>query len=140
MESFDTILQNSLTPVTLVSGVGLLLLTLTNRYGKLLDRIRAILADRKNKKEVEEQVNYLFTSARIQRNAIFCAVFCVLSAVLLILTQFIGLILDIPTTTLGAGLFLLSLSFLSLSLLLFIYDLSKSLRAISVVLKTRSIR
>ena len=37
------ILQLAIGPVILISGVGLLLLTLTNRFGRMLDRSRAII-------------------------------------------------------------------------------------------------
>ena len=39
------ILQTSIGPVILISGVGLLLLTLTNRFGRMLDRARQLNQD-----------------------------------------------------------------------------------------------
>ena len=37
-----TILQTAISPVILISGVGLLLLTMTNRLGRTIDRSRGL--------------------------------------------------------------------------------------------------
>jgi hypothetical protein len=42
------LLQSSIAPVTLISGAGLLLLSMTNRYGRAIDRIRVIVKEVQN--------------------------------------------------------------------------------------------
>ncbi|MGF1482908.1 MAG: DUF2721 domain-containing protein [Opitutales bacterium] len=42
---FNDILTSALTPVTLISGVGLLLLSMTNRYTHTTARLRSLMAD-----------------------------------------------------------------------------------------------
>jgi Protein of unknown function (DUF2721) len=39
------VLQVAIGPVILISGVGLLLLTLTNRYGRTIDRSRLLVGE-----------------------------------------------------------------------------------------------
>lgn len=39
-ESAARVLQSSISPVVLISAVGLMLLTLTNRFGRAIDRVR----------------------------------------------------------------------------------------------------
>ena len=41
------VLQVAIGPVILVSGVGLLLLTMTNRLGRILDRTRLLVRERR---------------------------------------------------------------------------------------------
>ena len=38
---FQEVLSSALTPITLISGVGMLILCMTNRYSHCMDRIRA---------------------------------------------------------------------------------------------------
>ncbi len=45
IQSFIQFLQASITPVALISGVGLLLLTITNRLGRVIDRTRHLVAE-----------------------------------------------------------------------------------------------
>jgi hypothetical protein len=42
LDHVTQVLQLSITPVALISGVGLLLLTVTNRLGRVIDRARAL--------------------------------------------------------------------------------------------------
>jgi hypothetical protein len=39
------LLQASVSPVTVISGVGLLILSMTNRYGRVIDRVRTLLKE-----------------------------------------------------------------------------------------------
>ena len=51
---FDAVVSNALTPITLISGVGLVMLCMTNRYNHTVDRIRQLLqlyADSTNTEE-----------------------------------------------------------------------------------------
>ncbi len=57
IDSFVRFLQSSISPIVLISGVGLLLLSLSNRLGRTTDRSRDIvkelreIRDKKVKKE-----------------------------------------------------------------------------------------
>ena len=42
MDSFAALLTNSITPVTLISGVGLMMLCMTARYNHTTDRVRQL--------------------------------------------------------------------------------------------------
>ena len=45
IQNFTHFLQSCITPVALISGIGLLLLTITNRLGRTIDRTRQLVAD-----------------------------------------------------------------------------------------------
>jgi hypothetical protein len=51
LHHFDALvplLQASLSPVTVISGVGLLLMSMSNRYGRIIDQVRHMLASKDN--------------------------------------------------------------------------------------------
>ena len=62
MSEFDPILQATLTPVALISGVGLLLLSMVNRYNHALDRTRQLLKERqcRTRRKEHQRLNNRF--------------------------------------------------------------------------------
>ncbi len=48
---FEGVLRAALTPVALISGVGLLLLSMINRYHHALNRVRQLMAERARTKD-----------------------------------------------------------------------------------------
>ncbi len=63
------ILQTAIGPVILISGVGLLLLTMTNRLGRVIDRARSLARERtqvdeSNQASIEAQLRILWVRAR----------------------------------------------------------------------------
>jgi hypothetical protein len=45
LQSLVPLLQASISPVTVISGVGMLLLSMTNRYGRVIDRVRHLIKE-----------------------------------------------------------------------------------------------
>lgn len=79
MLDFDVILQATLTPVALISGVGLLLLSMVNRYNHAIDRIRYLLKEKPARAEAElrkldQSIAVLYRRCKLMRNAILCVV------------------------------------------------------------------
>lgn len=129
--SFDaliSILQVAIGPVILISGVGLLLLTMTNRFGRILDRSR--LLTQEHHASSAEQLAILMRRAHILRAAIALATLCVLLAAVMIIGLFIGPVLKLGNPLLVAALFVSSMLALIVSLILFMADLNLSLRAL----------
>src|SRR6266571_4974212 len=89
------ILQMAIGPVILISGVGLLLLSMTNRLGRVIDRSR-LLAEALRKAEAAErqrlasQLKILSRRARLVRLAIILATLSVLLAGVLIIALFLA--------------------------------------------------
>src|SRR5690349_13281838 len=89
------IIQVAVGPVILISGIGLLLLTMTNRFGRIIDRSRILAAVLRDGRESERehaqaQVAILWRRARLVRSAIALASVSVLTAAVLVITLFIG--------------------------------------------------
>lgn len=136
------VLQMAIGPVILISGVGLLLLSMTNRFGRVIDRARQTAevlrhagADRDR---CVAQLKMLHRRARLLRRAIILAVASVLMAALLVITVFITAAIRSDMGLPVMVLFLASMSFLIISLLFFIQDLNLSLGALALEIGVES--
>jgi hypothetical protein len=126
------ILQVAIGPVILISGVGLLLLTMTNRFGRISDRTRQLSRELQSPQPYRAlaQLEILLTRARIVRGAITAASVSVLLAAVLIIVMFIGALFKLPSAALIVGLFTSCLVSLIGSLVLFIREVNLSLGAL----------
>lgn len=138
LEGLIPTLQVAIGPVILISGIGLLLLSMTNRLGRTVDRSRDLARECRGAKEADRmraagQLTVLMRRARIMRSAIAGASFSVLCAALLIIVLFVGALLHIEATAvLVATLFIACMTSLIASLLLFMSDVNLSLRALKL--------
>jgi hypothetical protein len=132
-----TVLQTAVGPVVVISGVGLLLLTMTNRLGRIVDRARALAHQaRTTEGEAEEaarvQLRILGERAQLVRMAILLAGICVLFIALVVITLFVTALFKVEIAWLVAALFIISMLCLVASLLFFVRDINKSLQATAV--------
>ncbi|MCU0722363.1 MAG: DUF2721 domain-containing protein [Planctomycetes bacterium] len=133
------ILQTAVGPMILISGVGLLLLTMTNRLGRVIDRARQLDAlvegpDGPAKEHRGEQLAILWGRARLIRLAIGFATGCALFAALLVAVTFLAALLRLEAAWLLGALFVASMLCLIASLLLFLYDVERTLAALKLEL------
>src|SRR5215470_14018500 len=89
------VLQVAIGPVILISGIGLLLLTLTNRFGRAVDRSRQLVRemrelDQADRQRLQGQVQILYRRAGLIRLSIILAAVSVLVASVLIITLFLS--------------------------------------------------
>jgi hypothetical protein len=129
-----TVLQTAIGPVVLISGVGLLLLTMTNRLGRIVDRSRSLAHQARTstgeeRETASAQLHILKQRAELVRWAIAFAAFCVLFAALLVISLFVTALFGIEAAWLVAGLFILSMLCLIASMVMFILDINKALHA-----------
>ena len=129
-------LQTAVSPVILISGLGLLLLTMTNRLGRAIDRARALSSSESPQRpEVRAQINILVERAQLLRRAILCAVSSALCAALLVMTLFITVLLNKNLSSITCALFILCMAGLIGSLAFFMRDVNLSLEALQTKLK-----
>ena len=132
------ILQLAIGPVILISGVGLLLLTMTNRFGRLLDRSRLLNRERPPAElvaAVQAQIEILHRRAAILRLSIILGATTVLLVAVLILVLFVTALFQIEAGWLIVTIFSLSQIALIGSMLTFIHDMNLSLAAVRLELK-----
>jgi hypothetical protein len=131
------ILQLSIVPTVLISGVGLLILTLNNRMAHLLDRIRKLIEDYRVSDDVmlKTQIDLLYRRGKILRKSVFCLVTSIFIDVLVILSVFSIKLFALNGGELIVVLFILSMISFVLGLCYFIYDVNLNLRALKVEMK-----
>jgi hypothetical protein len=131
------VLQMAIGPVILISGIGLLMLSMTNRFGRVIDRSRLVAEARRRaahplRDALSAQLEMLQRRASLLRMAISLAISSVLMAVLLIISVFL---LALSRSEWGLPiivLFFASMAFLISSLIVFIQDLNLSLEALKL--------
>lgn len=133
------VLQVAVGPVILISGVGLLLLSLTNRFGRAVDRSRQLTRELAGAKEADRlrlagQVEILFHRAELIQLAIILAAASMLFAAVLIITLFFTALFQWELAVPVSLLFICCLASLIGSLGMFIMDIRLSLRALKLEL------
>ena len=133
------VLQMAIGPVILISGIGLLLLTLTNRYGRTIDRSRQLVRELRelagaDRKRLEGQIEILYRRARLIRLSILLAGVSVLLASVLIIVLFLTALWKLEVGLLISVLFITCMASLIGSLGTFIRDINLSLGALKMEL------
>jgi hypothetical protein len=135
------ILQVAIGPVILISGVGLLLLSMTNRYGRVIDRARALSDALRRSPGGQErayrpQLAILLRRARLVRLSIILAASSLLMAALMIIALFLAVLLGLENGDVVALLFIASMSSLIGSLGVFLVDINVSLAALKLEIES----
>jgi hypothetical protein len=132
------ILTASIAPVIVISGVGLLLLSMTNRYGRAIDRSRELTrdldaaADEARRRLLAEQVQIIYHRAVSLRRAIILSSASIFFVSVTVLSLFIGQVMGTQVDYVSVPCFGLCLLFLLGSLYYFLQDVSTSLKALEL--------
>jgi len=135
------ILQLATGPVILISGVGLLLLSFTNRLGRLIDRARLLHREKLSGPDLarrtllREQIALIDRRAGILRRAIWLAATAVLLVSLLILVLFLAALFKLELGSVIIALFALALLALIGSMIGFMREIALSLEAVRLETK-----
>jgi hypothetical protein len=135
--SLLAVIQASIAPVVLISGVGLLLLTLSARLGRIVDRTRLVAAELHAAPEeargaLGHQLNVLRHRARLIRMALTLSAAAVAVIGLLITLLFLGLVFEWHVTIVCTLLFVAALLCVVLAMFVFLRELSESLVALEL--------
>ena len=133
------ILTASIAPVIVISGVGLLLLSITNRYGRAIDRARLLARDlgesdpeSARRRHVAEQLRFTSERARILRSSMLYASTSIFFVSLTILSLFAEQLLGLQKDFLALPFFALCLVSLVVSMYYSIRDITVSLEALEL--------
>jgi hypothetical protein len=137
-ESFTRLLQLSTSPVAIISGVGLLLLSITNRLGRVIDRARGLAKglneDQAHATPDRLQLLILFGRARLLRASIILAAASILACCAMIVFLFALNFVGRKMETLVLFTFGLSVLFVFGAMICFVADICSSLNALKVEL------
>ncbi len=133
-------LRDAIGPVILISGVGLLLLTFTNRLGRAIDRARQLDAELPRRAEAERaplraQIAIIYRRAKMIRLCITLAAVSALLAAALIIAVFVAALMQWQYGWLVCVLFIGCMGALVASLVAFIWDINLSLHALKLELE-----
>jgi hypothetical protein len=133
------ILTASIAPVIVISGVGLLLLSITNRYGRAIDRARLLARDlgesdpeSARRRHLADQLRFTSERARILRSSMIYASASIFFVSLTILSLFAEQVLQLQKDYIALPFFALCLLSLVVSMYFSIRDITVSLRALEL--------
>ncbi len=135
LASLLPIIQLAITPVILISGMGALMITLTNRMARIVDRTRQVAeaipnADPLERKHLEDQLEIMWGRALLIRRAVTTNGLSMLLSCLLVVALFAAALYELTLTPVVLGLFGASIGLLIASLVDFLRDIFISLRAL----------
>jgi hypothetical protein len=132
---FIKFLQACVTPVALISGIGLLLLTITNRFGRTIDRTRHLVAELdsglpSNREVKINEIRILNRRSRLLRSSIAAIIISIIASSLIIPLLFLMILFDYDLKIYGYILFVLSILAIFISSIYFFLDVILSLKAL----------
>jgi Protein of unknown function (DUF2721) len=139
LQQLIPVIQTAVGPVILISGVGLLMLSMTTRLGRIIDRSRLLVRELMTASAPEHphliaQLTVLYQRAKIIRLVIILATASVLLAGVLVISLFLAALLQLEAALFVIFCFILCVASLIVSLLLFLIELQMALRALRLEL------
>ena len=138
------ILTASIAPVIVISGVGLLLLSISNRYGRAIDRVRSLAREMSEsdpesprRRHLAEQLRLTDDRAHILKRSMLYASVCIFFVSLTILSLFAEQLLGLQRDFLALPCFALCLVCLVVSMYFSIRDITVSLAALELEVRER---
>jgi Cu/Ag efflux pump CusA len=135
------VLQIAVGPVILISGIGLLLLTLNARVGRIIDRSRELVRQKReapsDQQQLAGQIDILYRRARLVRLSITAAALAILLASVLIIALFLTALMKCEAGLFISIFFTGCLLALIVSVVAFIKDTQLSLGALALELGRR---
>ena len=133
-------LQGSIAPCVLISGGGLLLLSLSNRLARPIERIRHLCDiikahPTKDHQAAKEQIEILYKRCEHLRAAIACIILSISLVSFIVLLLFMGTFYNWPVTLLINILFIASLLLLTVSMIFFFLDIHGSLDSLKIEIR-----
>jgi type IV secretory pathway VirB6-like protein len=135
LSSLLPIIQLAITPVILISGMGALMITLTNRMARIVDRTRDLAeaiptADPDERQHLESQLTIMWRRTLMIRRAVTSNGLSMLVSCLLIVALFAAAMFDWNMRIMVLLLFAASIVLLTASLVDFLRDIFISLHAL----------
>lgn len=136
MVQFTSILGAALTPITLISGVGLILLSLVNRIGRTTDRTRLLIkeieicADSHVRERKIHEVKIIHRRSYMIRNAMISIIISLTCSSLLVFLMIASNFLQLNFYALASSLLIVSVSGIIVSCIFFLIEVILALEAI----------
>ena len=136
-EEFTKILQMSISPVVLISGIGLLMLSMTNCMGRVVENVRALARESREEhgQLSARQIFNLYRRARLLHGAIILSGLAILFTSVIIILLFAIQFYEVALTAVVALCFVLCMGCLIVGTLMFVTEIGLSLKALNSQLR-----
>jgi type IV secretory pathway VirB6-like protein len=137
LSSLLPIIQLAITPVILISGMGALMITLTNRMARIVDRTRQLAelmpqADADERQHLEDRLRIMWRRTLMIRRAVTTNALSMLVSCVLIVVLFAAAMFDWNMRAVVLALFAASILLLTASRVDFLRDIFVSLHALQL--------
>lgn len=137
---FNQSLALALGPITLISGVGLLMICMTNRYNHATNRIRQLMAKRHTFEAgvspfipvIDEEIDLLYMRASLLRRGMLSVALSALLSALLVAVSVGSRFFDVDLAGLESVILVAATLLIVLSALFFSSEISVSLKALAL--------
>ncbi len=130
------VIQAAISPAILISGIGLLMQSMSNRLGRIIDRTRKLMELKKaGERTVDAQIKIIWRRARLLRVSITLSAIGALSAAINIILIFLSATFDLKIDMAVIGLFIFGMASVIVALSVYIVEINQSLRAIELELE-----
>ncbi len=131
------VIQLSVAPVFLLSGIGIILTVLTNRLARVVDRARRLedaadSADPPEREAIYRQLKVMARRAHLMNRAITLSTISALLVAFVVVTLFLGAFFDFNTSLPIAGMFILAMLALIAALLIFLREVFLSISTLRI--------
>lgn len=136
---FNEALAASLTPITLISGVGLLMICMTNRYNHATNRIRLLMTKRDTSPQrlvpvIDEEIEIIFNRAATLRRGLLCVSISALLSALLVSVSVAGRFLGVDLSAIEGIMLVTAIALIVVSALLFSAENTQALHALKIAI------
>jgi len=137
MVEFSATLSDALAPVTLISGVGLLLVSMSARYCHATSRIRQLLAERKVEsedfhEEIDQSIDLIYKRASLLKTGILTLMISAAFSSLQVLVIVIERLFSLDLSLMKSTMLLASVIFIVISSCIYVSEVQVSVKALGL--------
>lgn len=137
MVEFSATLSDTLAPVTLISGVGLLLVSMSARYCHATSRIRQLLAERKEEsedfhEEIDQSIDLIYKRASLLKTGILTLMISAAFSSLQVLVIVIERLFSLDLSLMKSTMLLASVIFIVISSCIYVSEVQVSVKALGL--------
>lgn len=137
MVEFSATLSDALAPVTLISGVGSLLVSMSARYCHATSRIRQLLAERKEEsedfhEEIDQSIDLIYKRASLLKTGILTLMISAAFSSLQVLVIVIERLFSLDLSLMKSTMLLASVIFIVISSCIYVSEVQVSVKALGL--------
>ena len=134
---FSATPSDALAPVTLISGVGLLLVSMSARYCHATSRIRQLLAERKEEsedfhEEIDQSIDLIYKRASLLKTGILTLMISAAFSSLQVLVIVIERLFSLDLSLMKSTMLLASVIFIVISSCIYVSEVQVSVKALGL--------